>query len=128
MVEPRRKHGPFDPRYPLLTKPPTPTWVLDADAGLEWTAFLARFFPGSRRHDIDALAAYGAYRNASGQESAAEPGAPVPTRNRGSAVSASKPTLLQPAQAPAATKTRRVRAKSSSAAVSAWEGEGGGPR
>ena len=63
MVEPRRKHGSFDPRYPTLSTPATPTWVLRADAGLDWTEFLTRFFPGRRRHDIEALAAYGAYRN-----------------------------------------------------------------
>jgi hypothetical protein len=59
MVEPRRKHGSFDPRYPTLSTPATPTWVLRADAGLDWTEFLTRFFPGRRRHDIEALAAYG---------------------------------------------------------------------
>jgi hypothetical protein len=64
MVEPRRKHGSFDPRYPTLSTPATPTWVLRADAGVHWTEFLTRFFPGRRRHDIEALAAYGAYRDA----------------------------------------------------------------
>ena len=63
MVEPRRKHGSFDPRYPTLSTPATPTWVLRAEAGLDWTEFLTRFFPGRRRHDIEALAAYGAYRD-----------------------------------------------------------------
>jgi len=28
---------------------------------LDWQGFLARFFPGSRRHDFDALAAYESY-------------------------------------------------------------------
>lgn len=40
MVEPRRKHGSFDPRYPTLSTPATPTWVLRADAGFERTEFL----------------------------------------------------------------------------------------
>jgi len=29
---------------------------------LDWKAFCARFFPGRRRHDLEALHAYGAYR------------------------------------------------------------------
>jgi hypothetical protein len=32
--------------------------------GLDWSAFLARSFPGRHRHDFEALAAYEAYRNA----------------------------------------------------------------
>lgn len=30
--------------------------------GLDWQRFSAAFFPGRRRHDLEALAAYGAYR------------------------------------------------------------------
>ena len=29
---------------------------------LDWDAFSARYFPGQRRHDLDAVAAYGAYK------------------------------------------------------------------
>jgi hypothetical protein len=29
---------------------------------LDWDAFSARYFPGRRRHDLDAVAAYGAYK------------------------------------------------------------------
>lgn len=32
------------------------------DPGLDWQAFLARFFPQSRRHDLRALKAYESYR------------------------------------------------------------------
>jgi hypothetical protein len=67
MVESRRKHGAFDSRYPTLSTPPAPAWVLDANQGLEWAEFRTRFFPGRRRHDIEALAAYGAYRSGSSQ-------------------------------------------------------------
>jgi len=53
---------------------PTPP---DAAIGekLAWDAFAARYFPGRRRHDMEALAAYGAYnhgrdwRNAGAQKS-----------------------------------------------------------
>ena len=31
-------------------------------ARLDWDAFVAGFFPGSRRHDLKALVAYAAYR------------------------------------------------------------------
>ena len=29
---------------------------------LDWNAFSARYFPGRRRHDLNAVAAYGAYK------------------------------------------------------------------
>jgi hypothetical protein len=29
---------------------------------LAWDAFAARYFPGRRRHDLEAIAAYGAYK------------------------------------------------------------------
>ena len=31
----------------------------DAPDGLDWQAFSAAYFPGRRRHDLEALAAYG---------------------------------------------------------------------
>jgi hypothetical protein len=34
----------------------------DAPDGLEWQAFATRYFPGRRRHDLDALTAYETYR------------------------------------------------------------------
>jgi len=33
----------------------------DAPAGLDWQAFSAAYFPGSRRHNLEAIVAYGAY-------------------------------------------------------------------
>jgi hypothetical protein len=35
----------------------------DVPAGLRWQAFSAAYFPGRRRHDLEALTAYGAYRH-----------------------------------------------------------------
>jgi hypothetical protein len=63
-VEHSRKHGPFDPRYPPVRHKPVPAslWRL-GDERLDWQGFLARFFPESRRHDLDALAAYESYAN-----------------------------------------------------------------
>jgi hypothetical protein len=76
MVEPSRKHGEFDGRWPVLPKLAPRTWVTerdDKDADqLGWSAFLGRFFPNRRRHDRAALAAYEAYKHwlALGKEAA----------------------------------------------------------
>jgi hypothetical protein len=76
MIESARKHGPFDDRYHVRLKLPAPSGELrpDGDEGerLEWSEFLARFFPSRRRHDFAALAAYEAYRD-SVQASAERP-------------------------------------------------------
>jgi len=74
MVEPARRHGPFDTRYPVRPKPAATTWELHPDEDrlqrLDWSSFLARFFSNRRRHDFQALAAYESYRNALEQASA----------------------------------------------------------
>ena len=89
MIESSRRHGYFDPRW--YTKSSSPLRALvpaaadggpsiqsweneggrnsiadetDAGAGLEWYAFSSRYFPGRRRHDLEALEAYEAYRSA----------------------------------------------------------------
>jgi hypothetical protein len=71
MVEHSRKHGPFDCRYPALRRLPPPVRELEAlgERGqrLDWAAFAARFYPGRRRHDLEAITAYGAYRNRLGE-------------------------------------------------------------
>ena len=63
-VEHSRKHGPFDSRWPAIrhTAAQASLWRPGEEC-LDWEAFVARFFPGSRRHDFDALAAYESYRN-----------------------------------------------------------------
>jgi hypothetical protein len=63
-IEHSRKHGPFDPRYPPIRHKAAPAglWRLGEEC-LDWQGFLARFYPGRRRHDFDALAAYESYRN-----------------------------------------------------------------
>lgn len=42
---------------------------------LDWQSYLALYFPGRRRHDFEALAAYGEYRSTGepGDEDAAPP-------------------------------------------------------
>lgn len=79
MVEPVRRHGPFDTRYPRRPRLAAAAWKLEAGEGgperLGWPAFVERFFPGSRRHDLDALAAYESYGNARERASGAAAGA-----------------------------------------------------
>lgn len=66
------------PRRPLTEVPRT--WPvpqpeaerLQADEaavqGLDWQGFLSRYFPERRRHDLEALTAYGAYKSSNGAE------------------------------------------------------------
>jgi hypothetical protein len=67
-VEASRRHGRFDLRWP--TRPfrdaadrPAPVLVDRGDVpdGLDWNAFSTRYFPGRRRHDLEAISAYDAY-------------------------------------------------------------------
>jgi len=39
--------------------------VADAPDGLDWQRFSARYFAGRRRHNLEALTAYGRYRTTS---------------------------------------------------------------
>jgi hypothetical protein len=70
--------------------------IAEAEADLDWQEFSAKYFPGSRRHNLQALVAYGAYKR-----SHAVHGVPahVPERARNGAAER--------------------------AAVQAWEDEGG---
>jgi hypothetical protein len=36
--------------------------IEELPSGLDWEAFSTRCFPGSRRHNLEAVAAYGAYK------------------------------------------------------------------
>jgi hypothetical protein len=65
VVEASRKHGPFDTRWPSARKDsagavPTapPLRAAEAAEALDWEAFSNRYFPGRRRHDMEALTAY----------------------------------------------------------------------
>jgi hypothetical protein len=69
VVEGSRKHGPFDTRWPSARKessdaPPTapPLRAAEAAEALDWEAFSKRYFPGRRRHDMEALTAYATYK------------------------------------------------------------------
>ena len=71
MIEPSRRHGPFDPRFSIeRAGPDRPaatgmTEIEEVPSGLDWAAFSGRFFRDRRRHDFEVLKAYEAYRNGS---------------------------------------------------------------
>jgi hypothetical protein len=122
MFDSARKHGPFDDRYRVRQKLPAPSCNLRVDGNtgemLEWSVFLARFFPNRRRHDLAALAAYEAYRNTLEQRTARQRTTThraLPGRRDGGSRS-------RPAAAVAST---RLAVAASSAALLTWESEGG---
>jgi hypothetical protein len=101
-IEQSRKHGPFDSRYPLIPHKAAPASLWHpGEVCLDWHGFLAMFYPGRRRHDFDALAAYESYGNES------EPHRP------GQALRRDARRGWHQDQAPAENETER------------WEGEGG---
>jgi hypothetical protein len=114
-IEHSRKHGPFDSRWPPIRHKPPPAslWRL-GEEHTDWHGFLARFYPGCRRHDFDALAAYESYSNdAEGRRA-------VDSRVVGSLSAAVYVARSENArsggngeESPAAAETER------------WEGEGG---
>jgi len=122
MVESARKHGPFDERYPARQKLPAPRCDLrlggEGGETLEWSAFLARFFPNRRRHDFAALAAYEAYRNRLEQRTALQ----RTTTHRGLRRRRDGASRSRPAAAAAGAPVAAP-----SAAVLVWESEGGAP-
>ena len=77
-----------------IEQPLTPT-------KLDWEGFSAAYFPGSRRHDLKAIAAYGAYRRTDVID--------------GSSVTEAK--------APRSSAEERISTRVS--AVASWEDEGG---
>jgi hypothetical protein len=58
----RRSIG-FETERPVIDHAASaPTGSARATDGLDWQSFSAAYFPGRRRHDLEALTAYGAYR------------------------------------------------------------------
>jgi len=51
---------------------PVPVDFENVPVRLDWNAFSTRSFPGSRRHDLQTISAYGAYSR--GREAAGEHG------------------------------------------------------
>lgn len=122
MLESARKHGPFDDPYPVRLKLPAPSRDLRPDENgaerLEWSAFLARFFPNRHRHDFAALAAYEAYRDTVEQRTPQQ----RPTTQRALPGRRDNGSRSRPA---AALASARVPVAALPAAVLTWESEGG---
>jgi hypothetical protein len=155
MIEASRKHGPFDIRWDcfasLSTSQEANGWTsrgvhaveeaerLELPVGLDWGAFSARCFPGRRRHDLEALTAYGAYRRLAGvdaqalreRRAMAEPSrgqARVPPRDLSLRLSGRPTDVTQQPVGSAAPAQRAEQADVAAAlqaAVEGWEGEGG---
>jgi hypothetical protein len=107
VVEASRKHGPFDTRWPSARRDssdavPTapPLRAAEAAEALDWEALSNRYFPGRRRHDMEALTASATYKQ--GREWRTTPARPsvVTTESVSAAVE------LEPEEA----GTRRLRA------------------
>lgn len=69
---------------------------------LDWQGFRSRYYPGRRRHDFEALTAYGVYRSPGG----------VDVRSAGEVARLGEPVLVAP----------------ESTATASWEDEGGATR
>jgi hypothetical protein len=112
MIESSRKHGRFDSRYPHTPSRLTlvkgsaqqATGAEGADR-LDWYAFSTGFYPGRQRHDFQVLEAYDAYRNASQAFELHGNGSQAYETHR--------------------REAERSKAARGSAALEAWEGEGG---
>jgi hypothetical protein len=76
-VEVEERHAPHSAENAPATSGAPPTGVTGAPVpeGLDWQSFTAAYFPGRRRHDLQALIGYSAYRrsHAAGGRSSAEP-------------------------------------------------------
>ena len=67
-MEASRKHGPFDMRWPSARSDGSSAVQTapllraeEAAEALDWEAFSNRYFPGRRRHNMEALTAYATY-------------------------------------------------------------------
>jgi len=114
-IEHARKHGPFDSRYPPIRHKPAPAnlWRLGEER-IDWQGFLARFYPGCRRHDFDALAVYESYCN--GAEG---------RRADDSRVLGSLPAAVRVARSENARSGEDGEEPPATAETERWEGEGG---
>lgn len=63
MIEASRRHGPFDLRFQVRDSQAAAVPDMAVPRGLDWQAFSALAFPGRKRHDLQAIKAYAAYRS-----------------------------------------------------------------
>ncbi|MGZ4401118.1 MAG: hypothetical protein ACXVYM_09630 [Gaiellaceae bacterium] len=130
MIEPPRKHGPFDLRYPSRPTLAPPVWELQAgeeeEERLDWSSFLERFFPNRRRHDFEALGWYVAYTKRLEQGSPDErSGTPRRPPARRSADSPAAGAGMRRQHSGPATVRAHVRVAATPSALLALESEGG---
>ena len=114
MVEASRKHGPFDTRWLSARQDsagvvPTapPLRAAEAAEALDWEAFSKRYFPGRRRHNMEALTAYATYTQ--GHELPTTPArlSVVPTEDSSAAVEL-EPEEAGPRRLPAAMAANQM--------------------
>ncbi len=117
MVEASRKHGPFDTRWPCArnesASQTAPLGTEEAAEALDWRAFSNRYFPGRRRHDMEALTAYAKY-----------------TQGREWRTAPARLSVVPPEDAPAAPEHEREEAGAQRllAAIAVNQMNGGGSR
>ena len=122
-IETSRRHGPFDARWPSGRRdgsdgvPATALLAADVPERLDWSALSARYFRGRRRHNLEALSAYAAYRHRREWQTSGRPRTP---RLR---LVSKEPVPPAIEAEPDAAGARRLLA--AVAAVQVWEGEGG---
>ena len=114
MVEASRKHGPFDTRWPRAREDSSDALATapllraaEAAEALDWEAFSNRYFPGRRRHDMEALTAYATYKR--GREWRITPArlSVVPTEDSSAAVEL-EPEEAGPRRLPAAMAANQM--------------------
>jgi hypothetical protein len=65
-IEGSRRRGPFDSRWPnrrFRVGAALPAGAENVPDGLDWAAFSSHYFPGRRRHDLEVISAYDAYKH-----------------------------------------------------------------
>jgi hypothetical protein len=124
-VEASRKHGPFDTRWPSAradrldgTSSSQPLLATDAAEGLDWSGFAANHVRGRRRHNLQALSAYAAYKR--GREWGSN-GHPKASRQHLLIV----PSDPVPQTIEAASDLGVERLLAAVEEIQTWEGEGG---
>jgi hypothetical protein len=122
-IQPSRKHGPFDPRWPCVRRDSSsgrdtePLSASEAEEELDWDSFSARHFSERGRHDSEARSAYAAYR--AGREwRGTEPASPPRLR-----LVEGDPTDVETEAEE--SSTRRLLAAVAELEVETWEAEGG---
>jgi hypothetical protein len=124
-VEASRKHGPFDTRWPSGRRDRSggassgqPLLAADAAEGLDWDGFATNNIRGRRRHNLQALSTYAAYKR--GREWGSNGHPKAPTRHLLIVPSDPVPQTIE-----ASSDLGVERLLAAVAELQTWEGEGG---